>query len=425
MGQAGKKFSLLPIADLYIELIKQTPMKVTYRLLCLSVFAGLFSCTSSEKPTFEDTDYSDFKFYHLAMGKNVVGFHSELHWDENRAFNNLDKRPLLIGMWYPANVSQASRQLYYKEYLLANMEHDGLSNGDTTMNWLRQGFIQSAKDNYGMAEADALRLMDLPVRAFDNTTIKPGKHPLLLYAASFNAGIHENAAIFEYLASHGYVVASIASVGHNQPAMSADSMGIAAQLADFELLFEKTVNRPYIDSEKVATSGFSWGGFSATLLGIEKEADLMISMDGSQTYFQDALRQYQSTYTRPANGAYVQLSQRMFPNAQFTQDTMAYHWIGQSADAYYYRFKTMDHRDFGGNFQFLQALANDSIFQSTQSQRHSEIYSKDEKGEAYLKTAEMMLQSLNAYLLNKAKDKAALLAQPDSLFTIIQRHLHD
>jgi len=397
-------------------------MKVFYNLLGLCTLVCLSSCEIKHEVKYEAVDYSDFKFYELPMGDQPVGFHTEMHWDETRAFKGMDKRPLLIGMWYPANLSEGSRQLQYKDYLLANMPHDGVPISDTTMNALKEGFVEGAENFFSVNEAAALRVMDLPVRAFDETEIKPGKHPLLLYAASFNAGIHENSAIFEYLASHGYVVAAIASVGNEAPGMSADSLGIAAQLADFELLHKTMTAREYVDTDKVATSGFSWGGFATTLMGIDKGANLMISMDGSQTYFPQAVAQYQATYDKPAQGAYLQFGQRMPTDAQFNQDTMVYHWIGQSADAYLYRFKAMDHRDFGGAFQYLHALSNDSAFRAGQAQRFTEVYSKDEKGDGYIKTAEMMLQALNAYLLGDEKEKNALIEQSGLPFTVKRSH---
>lgn len=397
-------------------------MKVFYRLLAVSIFVNLLSCEPSPQFSYEDFDYSDFRFYDLPMGDLPVGFHSELHWDESRAFNGMDKRPVLIGLWYPAELTENSAQLHYIDYLLADSQHDGTPVNDTTMNWVRGGYIAGAETFFSVAEADAKNVMDLPVRAFNETRVMAGKHPLLLYAASFNAGIHENSAICEYLASHGYVVASIASVGSELPGMSADSAGIAAQLADFRFLHDEVIDRDYVDSDKLATSGFSWGGFPTTLLGIEKQAKIMISMDGSQTYFPQAVAQFQDTYDHPTQGAYVQLGQRMSPNAQFNQDTMVYHWIGQKADAYLYRFKAMDHRDFGGAFQYLHAVASDSAFRAGQAQMHTEVYSKDKKGEGYLKTAEMMLQALNTYLLGNSSDKADLDNQPDSLFSINRRH---
>ncbi len=399
------------------------PMKALCSLLIVSLFFSLLSCKPSPQFSYEDFDYADFGFYNLPMGHLPVGFQSELHWDHSRAFNGLDKRPVLMGLWYPAELTGSSRQLAYKDYLLADSEHDGVQISDTTANRVSESYIIGAKNFFGVAEADAKRVMNLPVRAFGEAKVKVGKFPLLLYAASFNAGIHENAAICEYLASHGYVVASIASVGSELPGMSADSAGIAAQLADFRILYDEVIARDYIDSDKFATAGFSWGGFPTTLMGIEKKAKLMISMDGSHTYFPQAVAQFQDTYDRPAHGAYLQLGQRMSPNAQFNQDTMVYHWIGQKADAYLYRFKAMDHRDFGGAFQYLHAVADDSVFRAGQTQFHTKVYSKHEKGQGYLKTAEMMLQALNAYLKGNENDKVGLNNQPDSLFSINRRLL--
>ncbi|MCE7991003.1 MAG: hypothetical protein HEP71_03450 [Roseivirga sp.] len=399
-------------------------MKFFAMLLILGLMANLFSCESTPSFSYEDFDYSGFKFYDLPMGEYPVGFHSELHWDESRTFNGMDKRPLLIGMWYPASLSENSEQINYKDYLLADSQHDGVTVNDTTMTWLKGGFTAGAETFFSVEESEALRVMDLPVRAFDQTEVQSGKHPLLLYAASFNAGIHENSAIWEYLASHGYIIAAIASVGTDRPGMTPDSLGIAAQLADFQLLHNTITQRPYVDTDKVATSGFSWGGFATTLMGIEKEARLMISMDGSQTYFPQAVAQFQRIYDQPAKGAYMQLSQRGRADAQIKLDTMVYHWMGQSADAYLYRFKAMDHRDFGGSFQYLHAVSNDSAFRAGQAQFHAEVYSKGEKGEGYLKTAEMILQALNAYLMGNESDKSALNDQPDSLFSINRRHFN-
>lgn len=400
-------------------------MKVCLQFFSISLLMVMVSCQSEPEFSYDAYDYSGFKFYDLPMGKSPVGFHSELLWDDSRTFNGMDRRPVLLGIWYPAELSETSQQLRYKDYLLADSQHDGVALSDTTMAWVKGGFVAGAEAFFGVEEPDALKLMDLPVRAFDNAMVKPGKHPLLLYAASFNAGIHENSAIWEYLASRGYVIAAIASVGSDLPGMTADPIGISAQLADFEFLHKTMMGRDYVDPDKLATAGFSWGGFPTTLMGITKEAKVMISMDGSQTYFPQAVAQFKSVYDREPKGAYIQLSQRGRPNGPVQLDTMVYHQMGQSVDAYLYRFKGMDHRDFGGAFQYLHAVSNDSAFHANQAQFHERVYSKDDKGEGYLKTAEMVLQALNTYLLGNETDKVALDAQPDSLFTINRRHFNN
>lgn len=399
-------------------------MKACYQFFSIILLMILVSCQPEPKFSYEANDYIGFKFYDLPMGKAPVGFHSELLWDDSRSFNGMDKRPVLLGIWYPAELSETSQQLHYKDYLLADAQHDGVAINDTTMAWVEEGFIAGTEAFFGVEESDAVRLMDLPVRSFDNSSVQSGKHPLLLYAASFNAGIHENSAMWEYLASRGYVIAAIASVGSDLRGMTADSMGIAAQLADFEFLHKKMIGRDYVDPDKLATAGFSWGGFPTTLMGIKKEAKVMISMDGSQTYFPQAVAQFQSVYDREPKGAYIQFSQRGRPGGPARMDTTVYHQMGQSVDAWLYRFKGMDHRDFGGAFQYMHAVSNDSAFYANQAQFHKRVYTKDEKGEGYIKTAEMVLQALNAYLLGNEKDKAVLNTQPDSLFTINRRHFN-
>lgn len=410
--------------DLYIRdlFFKIKFMKICLQWLAAVSLVATLSCESAPEFSYESFDYSDFKFYELPMGKLPVGFHAELLWDESRPFNGMKKRPVLVGMWYPAELSEESKQLHYIDYLLANSEHDGVAINDTTMAWVQETYTAGAKAFFNVEESAATSILNLPVRAFDKAEVKEGKHPLLLYAASYNAGIHENSAMWEYLASRGYVVATIASVGNNVPDMAPDPPGVSAQLADFELLHQTMMGLDYLDTDKIATAGFSWGGFATTLMGIKKEVSVMISMDGSQTYFPQVVKQFQEIYDRPAKGAYIQLSQRGRPDSDIKLDTMVYHWMGQSEDAYLYRFKAMDHRDFSGEFQYLHAVSNDSVFRTNQAQFHTNVYSKNEKGEGYLKTAEMVLQALNTYLRGDELDKASLNNQPDSLFSINRRH---
>ncbi len=357
----------------------------------------LFQCSSPERPVYKPFDYSSFPFYGQTMGDYPVGFRSTVYRDVSRTFGGQSTRPVLVGLWYPAQVSE-SDQLTYGDYVFANVQRTGKDLADTSMVDVKAAFNGLLGQFFNVEEAKADSLFDMPVRVFDAPQVREGRFPLIVYAASFNAGIHENSALWEQLASYGYVIATVASIGHDSPGMTPDSLGIYAQNADLRFAYEQVINEPFINPAQVVTSGFSWGAFSAILTGIEKDVDVIITLDGSNNYFPEMNQAYSNTYSKGFDGAYAQFNQRRVPTARRAFDSTVFDLMKAQTNSYLFMFRKMDHRDFASTFQFFNWITGDSVFVALQERVYGSANSRMDKSEGYEQVGIMVKDLLDAYV---------------------------
>lgn len=88
-----------------------------------------------------------------------------------------------------------------------------------------------------------------------------GAFPVVLYSLGTDTRSLENVVLWEYLASHGYVVVATPSVGHGPVEMETigpTAVEVRARDLEFALRFIRDL--PYADQRRVATVGSSLGG---------------------------------------------------------------------------------------------------------------------------------------------------------------------
>jgi hypothetical protein len=124
----------------------------------------------------------------------------------------------------------------------------------------------------------ALKRRCLAVR--DRTPLA-GPFPLILLAPGAQASPSQNVVLCEFLASHGFVVASIPSVGPDSRDVPATHEAIEAGVRDLAFALEYIRAEPTVSSP-TGVAGFSWGGLTVSLLAM-RDAGIgaVASLDGA------------------------------------------------------------------------------------------------------------------------------------------------
>jgi dienelactone hydrolase len=127
-------------------------------------------------------------------------------------------------------------------------------------------------------------LQTIEMSAYRDAQPAAGRFPAVLYFGGLNAQINDNAIMAEYLASHGYVVASISLIGPSdeQTFQSRTSDDLEASVRDMEFAWSVLQNEPDIDKTKLAVMGHSVGAIEAVILGMRNaNVSVVIGLDGT------------------------------------------------------------------------------------------------------------------------------------------------
>ena len=168
---------------------------------------------ASSKPATNSPLWGD-----LQPGTYHTGFRTVLRYDDSRTWKStrsydgafspdLDGRPIQIDIWYPANVGQSDKKMRFVDYVDQDVQERFSKLNDI----MRQRNRDDAGSSVPHSEITALQTMEM--NAYRDAKPVPESFPAVLYFGGLNAPINLNAIMAEYLASHGYVVASISLIG--------------------------------------------------------------------------------------------------------------------------------------------------------------------------------------------------------------------
>jgi len=111
-----------------------------------------------------------------------------------------------------------------------------------------------------------------------------GRFPLVLYFAGLDEQINSNVILAEYLASHGYIVASVSLLGptDEQTFQSRTSEDLDASVRDLEFAWSVLTENSNVDRAKLAVMGHSVGGIEAALFAMRNaNVSAVIALDGT------------------------------------------------------------------------------------------------------------------------------------------------
>ncbi len=357
------------------------------------------------------TGQTSLKEINLEKGAYNVGFKhytmvdsTRLYRIENNFNNQLVNRPIPISIWYPATIENSNSEqltvLHYLEILKEEEEWKNLPN-DLLLDWFPE--LGDTPQNRGH--------LSERVNALSNVKFLEGKYPVIVYAPSYQASSIENFALFEYLASNGYVVISCPSRGTDTRWLEGGTTkDMETQSRDVEFLLKEIHKYEFIDFDRIALMGFSFGGLSNAITVMKnKKISALLSLDGTERYNYAVLEKSPYFNSDKFNIPYMHFAQKDIPEEVLASDKIPaelnykfqlYDSINY-CNAYSYKFHDLTHSHFGT----IGVLF--SYRDKRQDKSDAEIMS------SYKLLSQHTLQFLNATLKNEENAKEFIENSPD------------
>ena len=189
-------------------------------------------------------------------------------------------RPIRISVWYPAQLNGNSRPMHYEDYIRTGKEKEFAD--------LDKILEQRDRLIAGLSVPPA-RLADLMatrMNAFQDAPPAAGRYPLVLYFGGLNDTSTINLFVLaEFLASHGYVVATIPLLGptNEQPPQTRTPADLERTISDLEFAWSILRKETDVDESKLAVTGQSLGGIEAVLFAM-RNANVSAAVGLDATY---------------------------------------------------------------------------------------------------------------------------------------------
>ncbi|MFH0944216.1 MAG: alpha/beta fold hydrolase, partial [Planctomycetota bacterium] len=190
-------------------------------------------------------------------------------------------RPLRVWIWYPAKETELRDALPFSRYAK-------LMDGDFS-----PGVARTERSDFAAGPlarslpAERLRaLLETRTRAFEAAPPATGRHPLIALAQGlYYESPITHAILCEYLASHGFVVATCPLVGTWSRLIDLDPEHLETQARDMEYIIALARERSDVDGERLGLVGFDMGGMTSLILAMRNpDVDALVSLDAGILY---------------------------------------------------------------------------------------------------------------------------------------------
>lgn len=229
----------------------------------------------------------------LSPGTYPVGFFTKWLIDHTRIYQDTDTlemgslgRPLRLLVWYPGKPVKSKPYLNFGDYL------DVKPTSATFEKWnviLKTKELNTAKRQFAQpALQDSLSkiLFKTPTHAKSDLPRAKGKFPLVIHLLGSNDYQLESTTLWEYLASHGYLIIVIPQIGNHISKLSApfslETVERQAEDLAITLQFLKQSDLSQsIDFKKVGLIGHSLGGAVILKYLTQHQTDAVVFLDGA------------------------------------------------------------------------------------------------------------------------------------------------
>ena len=216
----------------------------------------------------------------LEAGPYHVGFETLPLRDYARPFRSEGDdrtRQLTLAIWYPARQARQTQQaddgepLPFGRYVGSERERFA--------RWIRAS-------GYRLGNDELSTIVGTETAAFEGATRAPGSFPTLLFGTGLRAPIYLNTVLYEYLASHGYVVIAVPSMAYREDVRpDYDALTIETHLRDLELVIHEMRDYPGVDIENLGLVAWGSGGVAQVLLQMKNpDVAAVASLDAASGY---------------------------------------------------------------------------------------------------------------------------------------------
>jgi hypothetical protein len=229
----------------------------------------------------QQRDAASSNLFGIEPGSHAVGFQLLEEQDPSRVASAgtgsvRHPRPMRIWVWYPA--ARAAQPMRFGRYL-------ALADGDIWPTTVASGLREKLKFSgqplaRSVGQGAFASLLQRPVLAVENAKPSTGQFPLIVIGQGiwFESPI-AFAALAEYLAGRGFVVATIPLVGTASPIVKVDRQDLETEVRDLEFVIARARRLPFVSQDKLGIVGFDLGGMAGLILTMRnRDVDAFVSL---------------------------------------------------------------------------------------------------------------------------------------------------
>ena len=280
----------------------------------------------------------------------AVGTTTSLALDSARhGADSTAARPVQITLWYPAQRGDASPMTYGDYFDLASAERGQAA--DSAIQNARAGYRAFAV-GHGLADSTFTRWLATPMLGVRDASPADGRRPLIVIVNGNGQSAQDQSTLGEYLASYGYVVATMPSYTRISapPASEADlGRGAEEQADDIAFVIARVRTRGDVDAAKLGLLAHSLGARGALLWQMRAGgAQALVSLDGgigtaTGRAATEATRSFdRKRLTVPVLHFYERLDGFMTPDWTLLNGlTNAPVWLARTSDMHHIHFTSL------------------------------------------------------------------------------------
>lgn len=196
--------------------------------------------------------------------------------------DKLHYRPIDIDLWYPADIASSDTTASFGDLIYLLEQRSNFYDDARNYDGLTEEMLQYICAGLNCPDPDFIK--NVNTNSYFNPKGIEGQFPLVIYLAGFNGMSYENYMLFESLTKHGFVVASVSSIGRYPGNMTMESEDILEQIKDAGFIIDY-LTKKNLASPNIGLIGFSWGGLAAAIMTMnEPRIKAVVSLDGSEQF---------------------------------------------------------------------------------------------------------------------------------------------
>lgn len=229
-----------------------------FRILSFILTLSIFFDTGITPKAFAQTFP---QWGNLQPGPYTVGYRAIRLIDPSRTYTVKDgiriPRPMQIYVWYPAAKTEKSRISFGDYFTDIGFDQAGYKDPEVLKNYILTEFKNGPlfpSYNQSLTPEQYNKITGTLTASVRDAAPMAGKFPLVIHFP----GLVNQSVLLEFLASHGYVVASVPLIGTSPASYGRGDLHKAASLAqieDLQFAFRELSKEKFVDKTKAAMIG--------------------------------------------------------------------------------------------------------------------------------------------------------------------------